>query len=45
MTIFVDTSAFYAVLDREDEFHEAACTQWQEILSDGARLPSPLWGF
>jgi predicted nucleic acid-binding protein len=31
--IFVDTSAFYAVLDRDDEVHELARAQWAEFLS------------
>lgn len=31
--IFVDTSALYAVLDRDDEFHAQAAAQWAELLS------------
>ena len=31
--IFVDTSAFYAVLDRDDRVHELARATWVETLS------------
>ncbi len=34
MTVFVDTSALYAVLDRDDENHSHAVRQWQRILKD-----------
>jgi len=33
MTVFVDTSAFYAVLDRNDINHTRAATVWQDLLS------------
>ncbi len=38
MTIFVDTSALYAVLDRDDERHEQARETWTRILSEDAPL-------
>ena len=38
MTTFVDTSALYAVLDRDDERHEAARKTWTRILSEDAPL-------
>jgi uncharacterized protein len=36
--IFVDTSAFYALLDRSDRFHEQASALWPELLEDGITL-------
>lgn len=33
MTVFVDTSALYAVLDRDDGFHAAAREHWVELLA------------
>jgi len=38
MTVFVDTSAFYAVLDRDDENHLRAAAAWKELLQQSARL-------
>ena len=38
MTVFVDTSAFYAVLDRDDENHASARRQWEELLKQDATL-------
>ncbi|MGQ9804371.1 MAG: type II toxin-antitoxin system VapC family toxin [Anaerolineae bacterium] len=38
MTIFVDTSAFLAVIDRDDRFHPQAREVWEEWLSRGAIL-------
>ena len=38
MTVFVDTSALYAVLDRDDEFHTAAKEVWIQLLSGGESL-------
>lgn len=38
MTVFVDTSAFYAVLDRDDANHEAAKRVWIELLRETATL-------
>ena len=34
MSVFVDTSAFFAVLDAGDENHEAARTAWDRLLAD-----------
>jgi predicted nucleic acid-binding protein len=31
--IFVDTSAFYAILDRDDDAHDAARRTWTALLS------------
>ena len=38
MIAFVDTSAFYAVLDRDDENHAAAGAAWKKLLESGAIL-------
>ena len=38
MTVFVDTSAIYAVLDRDDEFHRAAHEAWARILTGDYEL-------
>ena len=38
MNVFVDTSAFYAVLDADDEHHAAAKAAWAELLDSGCRL-------
>ncbi len=38
MQIFMDTSAFMAVIDANDQFHTAAKTAWQEILSNDSIL-------
>jgi len=40
MTCFVDTSAFYAVLDRDDQNHARAKPQWESLLRQGAMLAS-----
>ena len=32
MSLFVDTSAFYAVLDRRDMHHEAAAGTWDRLM-------------
>jgi predicted nucleic acid-binding protein len=32
--IFVDTSAFYAIIDRSDRFHRKASFMWPELLND-----------
>ena len=34
MMVFVDTSAFYAILDRNDENHRAAGAIWLSLLHD-----------
>jgi predicted nucleic acid-binding protein len=36
MRIFVDTSAFYALLDRDDDNHAKARDAWTELLDSGA---------
>ncbi len=38
MTVFLDTSALYAVFDRDDENHEAAGRSWEALLSADTRL-------
>jgi len=38
VTVFVDTSAFYAVLDRGDENHASAKACWIDLLSAGSAL-------
>lgn len=38
MTVFVDTSAFHAVLDRDDANHEAARAVWERLLRGSAAL-------
>ena len=38
MIAFVDTSAFYAVLDRDDKNHRAAGAAWEHLLRNNAVL-------
>ena len=38
MTVFVDTSAFYAVFDRDDVNHDRASKTWARLLGDAATL-------
>lgn len=38
MTVFVDTSAFYAVVDRDDENHVKADEIWTRLLGGGVTL-------
>jgi len=38
MTVFVDTSGFYAVFDRDDSNHTAARNTWIELLREPATL-------
>jgi predicted nucleic acid-binding protein len=38
MSVFVDTSAFLAVLDAEDRWHESAKQTWEELLSGDESL-------
>lgn len=38
MSIFIDTSAFLAVLNANDQFHLSAKRTWNEILSSNASL-------
>ena len=40
MNVFVDTSAFLAVLDRNDERHAEAKRTWEEMLNGGHALVS-----
>lgn len=36
--VYVDTSAFLAVLDADDRFHQQAAAVWEELLRAAARL-------
>jgi predicted nucleic acid-binding protein len=38
VTVFVDTSAFYAVVDHDDENHARAARSWNELLDGDATL-------
>lgn len=38
MTAFVDTSALYATLDRDDANHRAAARTWSRLVEDGEPL-------
>jgi len=38
MSVFVDTSALFAILDADDENHEAAGQTWADLVSQGADL-------
>lgn len=40
MTVFVDTSAFLAVLDADDAYHEQAQQIWQELITEEETLVS-----
>lgn len=40
MTTFVDSSAIYAVLDADDQFHPPAADAWQGLLAQGEQLLS-----
>lgn len=40
MTVFADTSALYALLDRDDEGHRRAARGWERLLSADERLVS-----
>jgi predicted nucleic acid-binding protein len=36
--IYVDTSAFYALIDRSDRYHEQASILWPKLLNDNITL-------
>jgi predicted nucleic acid-binding protein len=36
--VFVDTSAFYAVLDRDDANHHCAAGIWRQLIAEEAKL-------
>jgi uncharacterized protein len=38
VSVFVDTSALYAVLDRDDSYHEPAAAIWKRLLTEEERL-------
>lgn len=38
MSVFIDTSALYAVLDRDDAFHVVARATWASLLGDDDSL-------
>jgi predicted nucleic acid-binding protein len=38
MNIFIDTAAFLAVLNADDQFHHAASQSWAEILSSDTSI-------
>jgi predicted nucleic acid-binding protein len=40
MIVFVDTSAFYALLDRDDANHSSAAEKWEAFLSSDTTLLS-----
>lgn len=37
-SVFIDTSAFYAVLDRDDDNHRKAASTWTDIMGHGCGL-------
>ncbi len=40
MSVFVDTSALYAILDTDDENHEKAGDLWKDLVAQEAQLVS-----
>ena len=38
MEVFVDTSAIYTLMDRDDRYHERAAVTWQKLLHGSVRL-------
>jgi uncharacterized protein len=43
MTVFVDTSAFYAIVDTTDAHHASAMKTWQSLLGHDDRLITSLY--
>ena len=43
MRIFVDTSAFYALLDRDDRNHQKEKKSWREILEGYSTVDDLAW--
>ena len=40
MSVFIDTSAFYAVMDADDDRHAAARGEWERLLKGREALRS-----
>lgn len=38
MKVFIDTSAFFAILDADDKYHQKAKRTWAELISSGILL-------
>lgn len=38
MTVFIDTSAFFAMLDGDDEYHNTAASVWKYMLNNNIGL-------
>jgi predicted nucleic acid-binding protein len=38
VTVFIDTSAFFAILDADDQNHSAAGRIWKTLLKQSAEL-------
>lgn len=36
--VFIDTSAFYALMDSSDQFHQQASENWRTLVKDGILL-------
>lgn len=41
MTVFVDTSALYAVLDADDDNHPPAAAEWRRLLLSASTVVPP----
>ena len=37
-TVFIDTGAFYALIDRDDPYHVVAYKEWSQILTHSTQL-------